>query len=138
VRECNQRAKKNKRAHEGKRGPSKSLILCDGQSITFLLGHFPGAWNFVFWCLSFYCRSCHSHLFPSPPFWIFRVFCLTLVEGDGFLCPIQGLLLRPIFSNSVHSVDESVFSPRTRFVDFFIPIARAFLNRLILRSNFPY
>jgi len=33
----------------------------------------------------------------------------------------------PVFSNGVHSVVESIFSPRTRFVDFFTPIARVSL-----------
>jgi len=75
--------------------------------------------NFFFMCPRFYYRSCHGHLPLSPPFWTFRLFFLTLVDGYFLLC--QGLLLMPVFSNGVHSVVESVFSPRTRFVDFFLP-----------------
>ena len=74
-----------------------------------------------FKCPSFYYRSCHVHLPPPPPFWTFRLFFLTRVEGYFLLC--QGLLLRPVFSNSVHSFDESVFSTNSS-VDFFTPIAR--------------
>ena len=85
-----------------------------------------------FQCPSFYYRSCHGHLPPPPPFWTFRLFFLPLVEG--YFLHFQGLLLRPVISNGVHSVDESVFSPRTRFVDFFTSIARVFLDSLRLAS----
>ena len=51
-----------------------------------------------------------------PPFLDFLSFFLTLVERYFLL--YQGLLLMPVFSNDVHSFVESIFSPRTRFVDF--------------------
>ena len=112
--------------------PPRSFCLRPGESTTFLIGYFPGGgyypgwFDFFFQCASFYYRSSHGHLPPLPPSWSLRDFFLTLIEG--FVLFIHGLPLSSDFWNGVHSVDESVISPRTRDVDLFTSIARVFLD----------
>ena len=72
------------------------------------------------------CTSLLSPLSPLPPSLSLRDFFLTQIEG--FVLLIQGLPLSSDFWNGVHSVDESVISPRTRDVDLFKSIARVFLD----------
>ena len=71
-------------------------------------------WLLFFSVSQFYYRSCHGHLLPLPPSWSLRDFFRTLIQG--FVVFVQGLPLNSDFWNGVHSVDESVISPRTRDV----------------------
>ena len=52
----------------------------------------------------------------------------TAPATPGFVVHCQGLLLRHVFSNDVHSAGESVFPPQTHFVDLFTPITNVFLD----------
>ena len=85
-----------------------------------------------FACLSIYIFDTSPELFVCLSIYenaetlSLRNFFLTLIQG--FVVFIHGLPLNSDLRNGVHSVDESVISPRTRDVDLFTSIARVFLD----------